>query len=611
MWKAILSYLRSSPDSFAAAGTPGAHLADPPQSGDGSIEIHGDEVRVTEPRGRGKWPVLIPGPGVEVQVDGQPITGPVVLSASQKVTFRLPEPAAAMRRFAVTIDPDAMVARLELGPLVTSAWDLAERGPAQVLTLRAIPRPFTLTNPTREQVLAALQAAGVVRGIDREAIDLALQEADPCETIIARGDPGTPTRHGEIETLWNPAVAEAHLIMVDPGTVLAIAHPPVPGQPGWDLLGREITPEPPRTVRLATGPGAVLSPDGRQAIALVQGRPSAATGADGTVTVSVQPLFIHPGNVTRDTGDVDQDCDVIIRGWVEATTRVRSGGHLEIEGGVQGADLEAQGRIVVCGGCIRSRVRQGGAAAVLPRLEGPVAELLGLLTQIQHTAAMALAHPRYARVPQGNPVGPLVQLLVTHRFSRAPAILQELKELALAHPATSQFELGGLCTRLEAALVEGSAQSLAELDHLAGQLRFVQGVLQEAAPRAANRDPVRLYYLLLSEIYATGDVEVFGPGAEQSAIHAVGRVTILGHVRGGRIEAGGDVQVNQVGTPAGIHTAVAVPPGCTVQARRVYPNVHVNLGTRSHRFTEETRDVVVSLNEAGEIAIRRLRPASE
>lgn len=562
----------------------------PPGPNDGSVAIVDGQVVIHDPGQGRKWPVLVPGDGVEVVVDGRLTTGPTAVSSDQRVEVRPgnQEPNEP-RTYQIALSGDRSDVRVILGPGTCEQWVVPDHPPAHVLRLSA--RRQTMLRPSLDMgsLLAELQALNLAVAVDEADLHRRLADPGPAEVVVGRGEPPVPPVPGQITLKVDPATPT-----VEPGRLLAEYTPPLPGSPGQDVFGQMIDPGPAADPQLVAGPGASLIENGARCVAAIQGRPDVTSDDCGSVTIQVLPCLVFPGDVSSRNAPPAYEGDVVVMGSVRESVCLIATGHVEVAGSVEEATIEAGGRVVIERGCIRSTIRQGGSVALFRRAL-PLAEEIGeLLEALGAAVRQLLEHPRTPNVAADATFAALVHVVTAHRFPRVGDLYQRLEEILAALPPPAASELSPM-TRLLATLLRKdgfrTAAQLFEALNAWGNTMIPR--LKAAASIPSPGNPVRIYYALRCEIHALSDVVLFGPGAEQTVIATQGAVEVSGHFRGGWIDAGGDVRLEQVGSPAGLRTLVSVPAGRSISARLVHPNAVFEIGGRVHQFLRQERYVTV------------------
>lgn len=235
---------------------------------------------------------------------------------------------------------------------------------------------------TVEAALHQLEEAGVIFGIELDAVERAIRESLPPQDHptppktyqVAWGKHpinGEDARIDYHEALkgasGRPKVLEDGRVNlfdlntvrnVPKGTVLAVQTPPTQGEPGATVVGAKIQPRPGRDLWLRAGRGTALSEDRLSVIAEVDGH---AAVIDGKVEVT--SIFIVPRDVGVETGNIQFVGSVVVRGNVHQGFTVKAEGDVEIQGSIDGGTVEAQGNVTVQYGIKgggRGRVVAGG-----------------------------------------------------------------------------------------------------------------------------------------------------------------------------------------------------------------------------------------------------------
>ena len=216
------------------------------------------------------------------------------------------------------------------------------------------------------QILKALSAAGVREGIDRAALESALERGLwGREIVAARGTPGQPSQAGQVQFCFplpeerlKPLEAQdgkvdfrnLNLIHnVKRGDVLALRTPAVQGRPGLTVTGKVIQPQIVADPQLAGGQNTQVDGSGCKLLAT----------ADGHVTVVdrrvvVLSIYLVQGDVDFSVGNIDFVGNVLVTGDIKTGFMVKAGGDIEVRGLIEAAEVSAGGNILVRNGIIGS-----------------------------------------------------------------------------------------------------------------------------------------------------------------------------------------------------------------------------------------------------------------
>lgn len=129
---------------------------------------------------------------------------------------------------------------------------------------------------------------------------------------------------------------------VKKGDVLAVLTKEDPGKSGIDIYGAEIKPAKVERLVLKYGKNIDITEDGLKLISQV----------DGHVTLEGDRVFVSnnfdvPADVDNSTGDVEYNGSVTVKGNVRTGFSIRAKGNVEIFGVVEGANIYADGDIIL------------------------------------------------------------------------------------------------------------------------------------------------------------------------------------------------------------------------------------------------------------------------
>ncbi|MEJ5230216.1 MAG: FapA family protein [Pseudothermotoga sp.] len=217
--------------------------------------------------------------------------------------------------------------------------------------------------PTVEEIKQALAEAKVVYGIDEDAIEQIIREQKIfLEVPVAFGKKPLLPTDASVEFLFpasgfvieEPGENE----MVDPasfykiftcksGDVLAVKKEAVSGQDGVTVTGEVIKVERPKDLNLAAfvGENVTLSTDGTKIIASCDGQPYLKDSK-----VNVRNVLVIDKDLGYDTGNIDFNASVIIRGNAEGPFKIKAKGDVLIMGVLGEVHVSCTGSLRVQGG---------------------------------------------------------------------------------------------------------------------------------------------------------------------------------------------------------------------------------------------------------------------
>lgn len=210
----------------------------------------------------------------------------------------------------------------------------------------------------RSGIESTLAMHGVTTGIRDDIIDGYLENREYCtEFVIAEGIEPEEGTDAEIEYFFDtelrakPQLNEDGTVdfhklnsisHITKGTVLAQLHPEVRGTAGANVLGQPVPPRDVKKKKLEFGKHIHYSDDRLTIISDVDGHVSLV---DGKVFVS--DTYEVAGDVDAGTGDIEYNGNIEVRGNVLSGFSLKAKGNIIVNGVVEGAQLTADGDIVV------------------------------------------------------------------------------------------------------------------------------------------------------------------------------------------------------------------------------------------------------------------------
>ncbi|MBQ3442474.1 MAG: DUF342 domain-containing protein [Selenomonadaceae bacterium] len=210
--------------------------------------------------------------------------------------------------------------------------------------------------PTKEMVMAALNDAGVVYGINEDAIEIGIRSLTPF--VAAEGLLPIPGENAYIDRKFDlgiqgkPVVDEYDkvdykdlnlFVLAKENQTLAIRIPQTKGTPGKNILGEPVPAQNGRPCPMPEGKNTKVVGEHRL-IATVNGQI-----VDKGSRISVDPRLEIKGGVGVQTGDIEFDGTVQIKGDVEQGFKVKATGDIEIKGSVNGAEVNGR-NVYISGG---------------------------------------------------------------------------------------------------------------------------------------------------------------------------------------------------------------------------------------------------------------------
>ncbi|MGE5592661.1 MAG: flagellar assembly protein A [Betaproteobacteria bacterium] len=485
---------------------------------------------------------------------------------------------------------------------------------------------------TVEDVEEALKAKGVVFGIDREAVEKAVLDADGLPHVVARGVPPEEGKDGFVEHLVElepvPVVWEEGEDRVDyweryrfpfvhAGDAVAVLHPPVPGTPGRAVTGEAIPPREVKEWALRAGEGAELSEDGTKVLATRDGKP-VSYGSRYT-RIEVAPVIVHDGNVGLASGHLRFNGDIVVRGDVLEGARVEGRGSVTVLGHAAGATIKAGDGIRVKGSVVNCHLRAGGmkglASRLVPLLEATERALsqLEIVLQVMLQAAgspdrdEAVASERQMRGGRGRlaPARSLVGQKL-RELDRLAASIKELLSGAGVEVPQATMDAAGLIAKVAKSMSSLGLPEAPAQDDLRALRASIEALADWMEKAPSTSGGIVVGYAQNSVMESGGDILVAEKGCYNCNLSAAEGVRVKGNVRGGEIYAAQKVQVGSVGTPGQwpCSSVIKVAANGQIRAGVVYPGTTFQVGGDSFVFESTRFDVKAFLDDEGVLVIR-------
>ena len=228
---------------------------------------------------------------------------------------------------------------------------------------------------TADAIMRKLAEANVTYGINEETVNkIADKKLYGDRTLIAvwtppvNGTDGTITYRYDKKVEIAPVEDEHGFVdyknlglvrTVHKGDIIADITLPTEGSPGSDVRGKTLRQVVGKKAAYSVGTNTELSEDGTKIVALIDGNINFKNNAfviDNVVTIA--------GDVDASVGNISFVGDVVVKGEVMEGFKISSNANIIVAGNVNGAQLEADGDIIIKKGCINSKVVAHGSVTI-------------------------------------------------------------------------------------------------------------------------------------------------------------------------------------------------------------------------------------------------------
>lgn len=574
----------------------------------GVVGLRDGKIIYIPPKHHGKYPTITAGEGVRLTVNGKRTHGPVVLFPDHEVTLTT-ENQEPVLDVSVSIRDDNMQAEVAIVRRPGLRYRLKDSEPVTDLVVEAEQVSVAPPRLTEEALRTALHDAGVVYGIDHDAVRQAVHDEGDGRYVVAKGTPPVSPEDDGIEWLV-PVTAPEWTLHVDPyltslsiakpGEVLAVYQRGCVGRPGRDVRGNTIMPQAPKRCTFRVADGVVLREKGdvQQAVAVRTGRPTLVNGA-----LTVLPMKLIDSDVTGRDGILSFEGDVAIRGNVLDGSKVRAGGSIVIQGAVSGAHLVAGGDVIVHRGITRSEVYAGGEGAALARIHGQLDRVMREFSPLLRNMLQARKHPgTLLQEAQDTP---------EFRFERLRTELAGLFDAAESE--WEQHILGPLentVRRLHRILDRAEASQTINVTHLVDLYKSLLSWHERMKRAMTQARTILAPHVQNSRLVACGNIVITESGCYQSRLIATLDVLLQGDrgfFRASEVTVGGLIEAEEIGAYAGSPTSIEGTAETQVRARTVHPGTILNIADEVYRFITTQHVVAARLEALGTLEVSCLR----
>lgn len=241
---------------------------------------------------------------------------------------------------------------------VSEAMDPDVSMDKMTLTARFYPPSNGGNIMAKEDVVSDLAHYRIRAGVQEQEIDRFLQERQYCtDYVLARGVAPVNGTDAWIEYFFNTDVNTKpkanedgtvdyknldNISQVSQGDVLARLHREDPGKYGMNVMGEKVKPKTVKHLTLKFSNNIELSEDQMELRSLVTGHAKLVEDR-----VFVSDVYDVPADVDNSTGNIDYSGNVHIKGNVRSGFSIKAKGDVIVDGVVEGAEITAEGQIVL------------------------------------------------------------------------------------------------------------------------------------------------------------------------------------------------------------------------------------------------------------------------
>lgn len=560
-----------------------------------------------------KFPVIAPDKGVKLIVNGAEQSGNTVIKEGDHVEVDV-EQELIEPLWDVRMDGERTEASLVITqPGMKIYRRLKETAPQSMLKLKVEETriPYSIDEA---EVLEKLTAMKIVYGIKYEALSKACRSETSGTFRIAEGDEPLPGKDGFIDSFINIDVKKGFKERSDgtidfremmqfpeaePGLVLGVVMPPVPGKPGKAVTGEIIPPPATYPLQVTVGKGLALMEDQRL-VAMESGQPQFKISGR-TAKVSVIPKLVIGNDVTMETGNIHYIGDVDIKGSIQDAMLVDANGNVTVMGNVNHAKVTAGQSIYVERNVISCELSAGSDAMLAMEMSGLLAGILDKIKKViaairQLSEVTAFKTSTMSKTG----LGPLIKILCEGKLKTLlPSILEYTRKVESGGSKLDE-EWHELAEELKQGFIMIGTSTLRNEEDLQRIVLRSERLIEDAMMSKDDKQRfIKASFVHHSSLFSSGDIFIVGQGCYNSKLIAEGAVQVNGYVRGGEIAAKGSVSLDEAGTKGGGMTKIKVPADQSIQMKLALEDTFIQVGPVSYRFLQDTQHVRARLDSKG------------
>lgn len=555
----------------------------------------------------GPYPVIVPCPGLLLQVDGISYDTEVAVKIGDEIVIA-PENEERPGTWAIELSKDGLLAEVHIMPSITITRALIDGTRSARLVLQVLESVERYSPVQLDKLMSALRQEGITVGVDLTVVSAILAAKEAAKFIIARGIPPVQGQDAAVEILFEQEARRQREVRPDAimdfrtrfeysaareGQILVRKTPRVMGRDGQTVRGAPIFAKEPIDIELVAGDGVKLHEPAEQLVATAPGRPVVIL-RQKSLRVDIKPDMLVSGDVDLRSGNVSFVGDITIQGDVTAGFSVWAGGNVKVRGVAENSHVQACSGVAVVGNVISSQVVAGPPPGLM-RTFTPILREIEKDIRTVHLAIEQLKKriPANKQSLAGRLVGALIDQRLVGFMERLRSLSRELKKLD--RRLINLF--GADVLTILAAFLEdnnGAGRTEGHLVELSGAISTLQSRLEEIAAQNAH---ITARNVINSTLVSTGDISIINGGCYNSWLQAGGKIVVQGVVRGGEIKAGADVVVRELGSESGVTTSISVPTQAKVHIGTAWDNSVVVVGARHFRFEQKQTGVTLYLVE--------------
>jgi len=550
----------------------------------GYVAITNGKAKVVNPVKNGRYPFIIADDqNINVYVNGTIVKGCAVVTEQDKIVLK-PKIVKPITDISVEISEDKMEAYLKIEKKKGRRYYVKD---VKKGIFAKVCSDFEYIDPpdaTFEECLKAIRDSGInMKLINIDNIKQLILSPTGGSMVVAKGQypiNGVKTQINYYFPLGGEedSFSQDYKIAQIGDVIAEKIMLAVPGRDGYTVTGELIKAVEEDDESLDVSEGAILLESGTKAVASRSGRPALINGK-----ICVIPLMIVPGDVNKDTGDIDFDGEIIIRGNVLDNCKVVAGGRIKIIGNVYNSkvvsneDIYIEGKVI--GGNVTAGMNMTNYYCIMPLIEKVTTIVEEIISQIEAVKEDDMR-------------------LAPHTVYTSKNMIRDcIKEIKKLLPMVDDKQyLTNIMQKVK------DSVSMIDMLHMkdTGRLREVHRKLtqyiDEIKERHGKNAKIVFQYAQKATIQSCGSIIVTGEGSYQSTLLAKDEILCrspFSQVLGGILIAGRKISAGKIGSDAGVKTYCRLTDKDGKIYAHIYGDTTINMNGKMYVITDANRSKVL------------------
>lgn len=581
---------------------------------EGKAWVENGEIQIKDSINR--YPTVQIDSKIDLYKNGIKVTGnSTVITESDDLELDFEEDEIKETIWNVYLSKDELKATLQVTPGYKIHRKLMDQEPSTNLDLILVEEKVPLNTLEVSDIIKKMDSLGINFGIDQQSIYRATSVLEPDEIIIAKGVPAINGKHGEIEyrvevnakngleedSFGRVNFRESKTIpSVEKGEILAVVHPPKPGEIGVTVKNESIHPNEVYPLSIVTGRGIVEVDD--KIVATESGRPSFEQRGS-RVKVSIIPKLVHRGNVNLASGNVRFSGDVEVFGEVEENMLIDADGDIYIHKSVSYANLITLNSIVVKGNVYASDLAAGKSNMLIVELGqllgGMAKEIRRMINFIEQlSSSSAFKSSDYSE----RGLQPLIKILLEKKFDSFVHDVKKYQEKVIRGKKYLEREWINVAYDLKSFFLNLSNEIIT-IERIEVLLLEMKELSQLSELPVEPNAFITISEVNNSLLYCSGNINIIGKGSVNTKIHSGGHLNIRGVLRGGEVYGHLGATINEVGSESGAKTIISVPEDQSIRINKAFEGTILKIGKTKQVLYQSYEKLYAKVDSSGNMLL--------